>query len=77
MSESPADSTRTLDVRDIDGEPFGEIMAALDALPEDDRLVLIAGFEPVPLYDVLADRGFSHDTERGDGGEFRVTIEHT
>jgi hypothetical protein len=33
----------------------------------------VNGFEPEPLYDALADRGFDYDTEQA-GGEWRVYI---
>lgn len=56
-----------LDVRDDirrGEEPFARIMAALKSLPADGVLVLRAPFEPVPLYDVLGQRGFSHWSDR-------------
>ncbi len=60
-------STIEIDVRaDLAAgrEPFGRIMAAVEALPPDGVLVLRAPFEPRPLYDVLARRGFAHRTEQ-------------
>ena len=65
---------RTLDVRTVDGEPFGEIMSALAALDEGETLELINSFEPVPLYDALQARGFTHDTERVADDEWHVHI---
>ena len=65
----------TLDVREIDGPPFGKITAALDALEDDERVRLIAGFEPVPLYEVLEGRGLSFETERPGENEWHVLIE--
>lgn len=70
-----SDSVRELDVRDIDGEPFGPIMSALEELRADESLVLINSFEPVPLYDVLRERGYDHQTEQVADDEYRVTIE--
>jgi uncharacterized protein (DUF2249 family) len=67
---------RTLDVRRIDGEPFGDIMAALEDLPADESLVLINSFEPEPLYTVLQQRGFTYDTEQAGSDEWRVEIRH-
>ena len=64
-----------LDVRDRDDPPFPVISDALDELGPDESLLLINGFEPEPLYDVLDDRGFDHETERVDDGEWRVRIE--
>ena len=70
------DADRTLDAREVDGEPFGAIVDALTDLPEDETLVLVNSFEPEPLYDVLADRGFDHETERVADDEVRVFITH-
>jgi len=64
-----------LDVREdlrAGREPFARIMAAVDALSPDGVLVLRAPFEPVPLYRVLARRGFAHWTESSDAEDWRV-----
>jgi uncharacterized protein (DUF2249 family) len=45
-------------------EPFARIMAGVKGLAPDQVLVLRAPFEPVPLYAVLGQRGFTHWTER-------------
>lgn len=66
--------THELDVREIDGEPFGEIMDALDSLPDDGTLVLVNGFEPEPLYSVLEQRGYTYETSQEAEDEWRVTI---
>lgn len=74
-------SEQRLDVRDIDGPPFGDIMGALGSFGDDDRLRLVAGFEAEPLYRVLEARGFTYETEcrvRGEGSddeEWHVLIE--
>ncbi|WP_435176732.1 DUF2249 domain-containing protein [Halorussus sp. AFM4] len=74
-STDAADPTvRELDAREVDGEPFGAISAALDDLGDDETLVLYNGFEPEPLYAVLDRRGFDHETERVEPGEWRVEI---
>ncbi|MFC6717813.1 DUF2249 domain-containing protein [Natrialbaceae archaeon GCM10025810] len=57
---------KTLDVRDIDGPPFEDIMAALSSLESDERLRLVAPFEPKPLYEVLEARGFAFESEQRD-----------
>ncbi len=54
-----------LDVRpelESGGEPFVRIMEAAATIKPGGTLVIIAPFEPVPLYDVLGARGFSHET---------------
>lgn len=66
-----------LDVRPLlaDGiEPFSTIMEAVAKVPPGGTLELTAPFEPVPLYAVLAGRGFTHATERLPTGEFVVTF---
>ncbi|MFB6097392.1 MAG: DUF2249 domain-containing protein [Haloferacaceae archaeon] len=65
----------TLDAREIDGEPFDDIVDALADLDRGETLVLLNSFEPVPLYDVLEERGFTHETDQEDG-TWRVRIEH-
>ena len=44
--------------------PFPRIMAAVGRLAADHVLVLRAPFEPLPLYEVLGERGFDHVTRR-------------
>jgi uncharacterized protein (DUF2249 family) len=60
-----------VDVRPIlraGGEPFGEIMQAVDALKPGEGLRLLATFKPVPLLHVLGSKGFEHEMrELGDG----------
>jgi uncharacterized protein (DUF2249 family) len=67
--------TITLDVReDIRNgrEPFSKIMGAVAGLRPDDRLLLVAPFEPAPLFAVLAKRGFNHAARQTDGGDWEV-----
>lgn len=56
------------------GEPFGEIMAAVDELRDDEVLVVLAPFDPVPLEGVLAEQGFAHVADEIDDGSWRVTF---
>jgi uncharacterized protein (DUF2249 family) len=63
----PAGPVVELDVRDdlrAGREPFSRIMSAVGQVPEGGALRLHAIFEPVPLYAVLARRGFTHRTTR-------------
>ena len=56
-----------LDVRDDlrnGREPFGRIMEAVASLQDGQAMLLIAIMEPVPLYEVMAGRGFAHETSR-------------
>jgi uncharacterized protein (DUF2249 family) len=65
----------TLDVReDIKRgrEPFSRIMRAVGGLGDKEDLLLIAPFEPKPLFGVLAQQGFSHSAKVLDGGDWEV-----
>lgn len=62
-----AQANTLLDVRpelEQGGEPFVRIMEATIGIEPGGTLVIIAPFEPVPLYAVLEARGFSHETEK-------------
>ncbi|AUG46633.1 hypothetical protein BVU17_03500 [Haloarcula taiwanensis] len=74
MSTDQQDAVRELDVRDIDGEPFGHIMDALDSVSEDEALRLVNSFEPVPLYDVLTKKGYQYDAEQVADEKWHITI---
>lgn len=45
-------------------EPFSRIMATVAELRDDDVLLLRATFEPVPLFNVLGKRGYTHEVEQ-------------
>ena len=65
----------TLDVReDIakGDEPFARIMGAVAALRGDQQLRLIAPFEPLPLLEVMAIRGFTHKVNTLANGDYEV-----
>lgn len=72
---SDTDHSRVVDAREIDGEPFGTIMAALEELEPGETVVVINSFEPTPLYEVLTERGFAHETTRVTDEEWHVEIE--
>jgi Uncharacterized conserved protein (DUF2249) len=62
-----AEADTVLNVRpdmESGGEPFVRIMEAVTSIKPGGTLVIITPFEPVPLYDVLGERGFSHETVR-------------
>lgn len=64
-----------VDVRPIlraGGEPFSVIMATLEHLQPGQGLRLFASFKPVPLFAVMADKGFAHSAQPLDGGEWEV-----
>ena len=64
-----------LDVRPIlraGGEPFATIMAVLEQLAPDQGLRLYAPFKPVPLFQVMANRGFTHEAAEIADGDWQV-----
>lgn len=64
-----------LDVRPIlqsGGEPFGQIMTAVAAVPEGQVFRLRATFKPVPLFAVMQLRGWSYWVEGGAGDDWTV-----
>lgn len=65
---------RRLDARDIDGEPFGDIVSELDALEADETFLLINSFEPKPLFEVLSRRGFAYEATEVETDEWHVEI---
>lgn len=72
-----ADITEELDVRPLlerGEEPFTVIMAAIARVPERGALRLRASFEPVPLYAVLARRGFSHSSRALGANDWEVVF---
>src|SRR5262245_38952444 len=65
----------TLDVREdlrCGREPFSKIMSTVAALGADEQLLLIAPFQPAPLFDVMKQRGFSHDARMIQSGDWEV-----
>ncbi len=77
LRDLPEDRRVTLDVRErvrAGEEPYHEIMKAIRALRGHQVLQLCNIFEPVPLYDILAERGFAHWTERRGPEEWWVTF---
>ena len=55
-------------------EPLSEILAAADSVAPGDRLVIIAPFEPAPLFAILRGMGFQHASEPEPGGGVRVVF---
>lgn len=69
-----------VDVRPIlraGGEPFSVIMSALERLEPGRGLRLYATFKPIPLFAVMADKGFSHSEQPLDAGEWEVLFTPT
>ena len=68
-------NTTTLDVREdirAGREPFSKIMAAVAGLAAQESLLIIAPFEPAPLFHVLARQGFAHESKQTPAGDWQV-----
>lgn len=68
-------SIRELDVRPTlrnGGDPFQEIMGAVNALAPGQALKLFATFRPQPLLRVMASRGFAYAAREIAGGDWEV-----
>lgn len=71
----PEESLVTVDVREAlkaGGEPFSDIMKAVVSLKPGQGLKLLAIFRPVPLFSVMAEKGFSHSEREIGGGDWEV-----
>src|SRR5665213_2430151 len=65
----------TLDVREDlrqGREPFSKIMNAIAQLHSDETLLLVAPFEPAPLFSVLGKQGFDHKSKQIQSGDWEV-----
>jgi uncharacterized protein (DUF2249 family) len=68
-----------LDIRPIlasNVEPFGKIMETVAALGPDEGLRLLAPFKPVPLFQALGSKGFSHEAQEIGNGDWEVLFYH-
>lgn len=69
-----------LDVRPIlnSGEdPFNKIIAQLKTMNDQQALLIINTFEPIPLLNILKDKGYSYETTRPNEQEVHTTLYKT
>lgn len=55
-------------------EPFVQTLDALDTLPAGEKLLLLLFREPHPLYKVLRQNGYRHESELMADGTFEILI---
>ena len=70
----------TLDVRGAlnrGQEPFSLIMQTVGKLNAGQQLRLISPFEPVPLYQVMAQRGFNYQANAREDGDWEILFSPT
>ena len=66
-----------VDGRDLEPpEPFVRTMDALDSIASGQKVLLILGREPHPLYRALGLNGYAWQTARKDDGTVEITIWH-
>ena len=71
------DVARVVDGRNLEPpEPFVQTMDALDAITPGQKVMLILGREPHPLYRALELNGYAWQTERKDDGSVEILIWH-
>jgi uncharacterized protein (DUF2249 family) len=58
-------------------EPFSKIMQTVAQLSDDESLLLTTPFEPKPLFAVLTQHGFSHNSKPLDSGDWEVLFSRT
>jgi uncharacterized protein (DUF2249 family) len=73
-ASSKTDYATVVDAREIEGEPFGEIVSALGGLADGETMLLVNSFEPEPLYAVLDERGFEFDATSVAADEWHLEI---
>jgi uncharacterized protein (DUF2249 family) len=57
-------------------EPLEKVLEALSSLASDERLCVVIGREPHPLYQILERNGFSHSTRCREDYLYEVLIWH-
>jgi uncharacterized protein (DUF2249 family) len=70
-----SNKTVTVDVRDdirSGREPFSKIMNAAAAIQANECLLVIAPFEPIPLFRVLEKQGFVHTGQTTTSGDWEI-----
>ena len=70
----------TLDVREDlrnGREPFSKVMGAVAKLQPDEKLQMIAPFEPTPLFSVLGNQGFGHESKQIPSGDWEILFTRT
>lgn len=64
-----------IDARELEPpEPLEKVMAALSLLHPEQSIRLLLHREPFPLYPLLAERGYGHDTCMQPDGSYIILI---
>jgi hypothetical protein len=64
-----------LDVSDLEPpEPLLRVLAELDTLARGEYLRMLHRLEPLPLYPILREHGFEHETRAGTHSAYEILI---
>lgn len=74
---SQAESFEVFDARKAEGFFLPELEKRADAVQVGEGIEVVQSFEPIPLYDVLGEKGFEHVTRQVASDEFRVSFYRT
>ena len=66
------DGFKVIDVRKAHGNFFPGLKKRAEETAVGEGLHIVQSFEPIPLYDVMAELGYEHVVRRGDAGEYHV-----
>ena len=75
LDKADTSKVQVLDVRPIlrrKEEPFQVIMSTVSNLEPGEALLLLATFEPKPLFQVMKGKGFDHEARQRDDGDWEV-----
>ena len=75
MNMPPMNKFKRFDVREMLSrgvEPFPEIRKRVDALEQDEGLIVVAPFLPSPLVEKLNGDGFGSKVEKGGGADWLI-----
>ncbi len=68
---------KLIDARDLaPPEPMELTLCALDEIGRGDEIVLLLYRQPTPLYAILREHGFTHNTVSQPDGTFEIHIKH-
>ena len=77
MSGNDPRADRIVDGRELEPpEPFVQTIEALDSITPGQKVMLLIGREPLPLYRALELNGYSWQTKRAADGTFEILMWH-
>ena len=75
MKKEPEHSIRVIDARAmVHPEPFERVVEALTTLGQNERVKLVLGREPLPLYRFLEKNGYAYQVSPQPGGVYEILM---